>query len=72
VHVLDDDDEGRAVARPQPHIADHAEGALLELGAREPAQGLGRGGGAEEMGRGVGVLSVTKTEDPVFTAPLCR
>ena len=50
VHVLDDEDEGRRLARAEEHVAKHAQGPLLELRTGQAIEEFRRGGDAEEVG----------------------
>ena len=56
VDVLDDEDEWRQLARAEKHVAKHAEGPLLELGAGQAIEKLRRRGDAEEVGEQNGSL----------------
>ena len=50
VHVLDDEDERLLLAHAEKHVANRAEGPLLELGARQPVEEFRRRRHAQEMG----------------------
>ena len=50
VEIFDDQDQGGGLARTENHLAKGAEGALLELGARQAIEKFLRGGHAQEVG----------------------
>src|SRR5262249_38812789 len=56
VHVLDDEDEERPLARAEEYVAQQIKGPLLELGARQAIEEFRRGGNAKEVGEQNGRL----------------
>ena len=63
VHVLDDQDERRRFARAEQHVAQHVEGPLLQLGARQAVEKFRRRGHAEEVGEQDGRFLAFQAEE---------